>query len=125
MNTTRPTTLAVIEGALCRLTRQGSKSVGHRPLATAVVEFQQTPFRCYVREHTYGLLPGFPNLYALDGAFRLQWMAEWPDLNDPCAKIVGERSGVLEVISQKGLIVRLDAFTGRLISVGSALAATG
>ena len=89
------------------------------------MEFQQTPFRCYVREHTYGLLPGFPNLYALDGAFRLQWMAEWPDLNDPCAKIIGENHGVLEVISQKGLSIRLDAFTGRLVSVGSALAATG
>lgn len=125
MNTTRPTPLAVIEGALCRLTRQGSKSVGHRPLATAVVEFQQTPFRCYVREHTYGLLPGFPNLYALDGAFRLQWMAEWPDLNDPCAKIVGERDGVLETLSQNGLTVRLDAFTGRLISARNTLAAAG
>lgn len=125
MNITRPTPLAVIEGALCRLTRQGSKSVGHRPLATAVVEFQQTPFRCYVREHTYGLLPGFPNLYALDGAFRLQWMAEWPDLNDPCAKILGERDGVLETLSQNGLTVRLDAFTGRLISARNALAATG
>lgn len=125
MNITRPTPLAVIEGALCRLTRQGSKSVGHRPLATAVVEFQQTPFRCYVREHTYGLLPGFPNLYALDGAFRVQWMAEWPDLNDPCAKILGERDGVLETLSQNGLTVRLDAFTGRLISARNALAATG
>lgn len=125
MNTTRPTPLAVIEGALCRLTRQGSKSVGHRPLATAVVEFQQTPFRCYVREHTYGLLPGFPNLYALDGAFRLQWMAEWPDLNDPCAKIVREKDGVLETLSQNGLTVRLDAFTGRLISARNTLAAAG
>ena len=64
-------------------------------------------------------------MYALDGAFRLQWMAEWPDLTDPCAKIVGERDEVLEVISQKGLNVRLDAFTGRLISVGSVLAAVG
>ena len=125
VNTTRPTPLAVIEGALCRLTRQGSKSVGHRPLATAVVEFQQTPFRCYVREHTYGLLPGIPNLYALDGAFRLQWMAEWPDLNDPCAQIVGERDGILETISQNGLTVRFDAFTGRLISSCNSLAAAG
>jgi len=32
---------------------------------------------------------------------------------------------VLEVLSQKGLSIRLDAFTGRLVSVGSALAATG
>jgi hypothetical protein len=125
VNTIRPTPLAVIEGALCRLTRQGSKSVGHRPLATAVVEFQQTPFRCYVREHTYGLLPGIPNLYALDGAFRLQWMAEWPDFADPCARIIGERDGVLETVSQRGLVVRLDAFTGRLISVAATLAATG
>jgi hypothetical protein len=115
----------VIDGALCRLTRQGAKSIGHRPLATAVVEFQQTPFRCYVREHTYGLLPGFPNLYALDGAFRLQWIADWPDLSDPCAKIVGERNGVLETISSEGLAVRLDAFTGRLISAEKALAAVG
>lgn len=89
------------------------------------MEFQQTPFRCYVREHTYGLLPGFPNLYALDGAFRLQWMAEWPDLNDPCAKIVREKDGVLETLSQNGLTVRLDAFTGRLISARNTLAAAG
>lgn len=125
MNTALSVPLAVIDGALCRLTRQGAKSIGHRPLATAVVEFQQTPFRCYVREHTYGLLPGFPNLYALDGAFRLQWIADWPDLSDPCAKIVGERNGVLETISSEGLKVRLDAFTGRLISAEKALAAVG
>ena len=41
------------------------------------------------------------------------------------AKIVGEKYGVLETISLEGLKVRLDAFTGSLISVEKPLAAVG
>src|SRR4051794_18735118 len=86
--TTPPQAVAVIDGTLCQLTRQGARAGGYAPLATAVVEFHRGSMGFYVREHTHGLLPGIPNLYRLDGAFRLQWMAEWPDANDPCAAIV-------------------------------------
>jgi hypothetical protein len=94
----------------------GSKTLSHAPLATAVVEFRRGPLCTYVREHPFGLLPGLPNLYCLDGANRLQWMAEWPDGSDPCAVIVDEADGVLTTMSVNGSTVRLDAATGRLLS---------
>jgi hypothetical protein len=117
--------LAVIDGTLCQLTRRGTKGRGHAPIATAVAEFCLVPFRCYVREQTFGLLPGMPNLYCLDGAFRLQWLAEWPDPADPCAAIVGEENGTLVTRSGRGVTVRLDAHSGRLQSVTAPLAAAG
>ncbi len=115
--------LAVIDGALCQITRQGARAGGHTPLATAVVEFRQGPLRYYVREHPFGLLPGLPNLYCLDGAFRLQWMAEWPAPTDPCAAIIGEEHGALVAVSAAGATVRLDIDTGRLLSFEPAMAA--
>jgi hypothetical protein len=115
--------LAVIDGTLCQLTREGARAAGHAPLATAVVEFRQGPLRFYVREHPFGLLPGLPNLYCLDGGFRLQWMAEWPDPSDPCAAIVGEENDTLIAMSAAGTVVRLDASTGRLISAEQPMAA--
>lgn len=122
MNTETPA-LAVIDGTLCQLTRDGARAAGHTPLATAVVEFRHGSMRFYVREHPYGLLPGLPNLYSLDGAFRLQWMAEWPEPNDPCTAIVGEEGETLVAVSASGLIVRLDATTGRLLRVEQPMAA--
>lgn len=118
-----PQALAVIDGTLCQLTRDGNRAGGHAPLATAVVEFRHGTLRYYVREHPFGLLPGLPNLYCLDAAFRLQWMAEWPDPADPCAAIVGEEGESLVALSQSGATIRLDASTGRLIAVESAMAA--
>ena len=115
--------LAVIDGALCQLTREGARAGGHAPLATAVVEFRHGPFCFFVREHPYGLLPGLPNLYCLDGAFRLQWMAEWPDPADPCAASVGEEGDTLVTTAVSGATVRLDANTGRLRGVEPPLAA--
>jgi hypothetical protein len=115
--------LAVIDGTLCQLTRDGARAAGHTPLATAVVEFRHGSMRFYVREHPYGLLPGLPNLYSLDGAFRLQWMAEWPDPSDPCAAIVGEEGDTLVAESASGVIVRLEATTGRLMRVEQPMAA--
>ena len=115
--------LAVIDGTLCQVTRRGDRANGHVPLATAVVEFHQGSLRYYVREHPHGLLPGLPNLYCLDGGFRIQWMAEWPDPVDPCAGIVGEIGETLVAVSVSGRTVRLDAHTGRLLSVESAIAA--
>ncbi len=123
--TTQPQVLAVIDGALCELTRQGTRAHGHAPLATAVVEFQRGSMGFYVREHPFGLLPGLPNLYRLDGAFRMQWMAEWPNPSDPCAAIIGEEGDALVALSVAGAVVRLHADTGRLLSVESSMAATG
>ena len=117
--------LAVIDGSLCQLTRRGTRAGCHVPLATAVVEFHHGPLCVYVREHPYGLLPGIPNLYGLDAALRLQWMAEWPTPADPCAKILGEEGGVLSVESVSGTRITLDAHTGRLLGVALPMAATG
>lgn len=115
--------LAVIDGALCQLTRHGTRAAGHAPLATAVVEFRQGAFRTYVREHPYGLLPGLPNLYCLDGAFRLLWLAEWPDPSDPCIAIADEEDGTLVAQAASGRLIRLDADTGRLLSIVQPMAA--
>lgn len=114
--------LAVIDGTLCQLTREGARAGGHSPLATAVLEFRHGSMRYYVREHPHGLLPGLPNLYCLDGAFRLQWMAEWPEAMDPCAAIVGEDGDALVTIATSGAIVRLQASSGRLMRVDQPMA---
>ncbi|MEY4938553.1 MAG: hypothetical protein RIQ93_288 [Verrucomicrobiota bacterium] len=79
----------------------------------------------YVREHPFGLLPGLPNLYCLDGAFRLQWMAEWPHATDPCARILDQQGDTLVLESTRGLVIRLNAHTGALIDVQEPMAATG
>jgi hypothetical protein len=117
--------LAVIDGALCHVGRAGERAVCHAPLATAIVEFRSGPLRTYVREHPYGLLPGFPNLYCLDGDLRLMWVAEWPALDDLCAVIVDEVQDELIVKSLSGATVRLDALTGRLVSWTGKVEAAG
>lgn len=117
-----PPALAVIDGTLCQLTRDGARAAGHSPLATAVLEFRHGSLRYYVREHPHGLLPGLPNLYCLDGAFRLQWMAEWPDLADPCDAILGEEGSTVLARATSGAIVRLDADTGRLLGASQPMA---
>jgi hypothetical protein len=114
--------LAVIDGTLCQLTRNGARAGGHTPLATAVVEFRHGSLRFYVREHPYGLLPGFPNLYCLDATFRLQWMAEWPDPADPCVSIVGEEGNALVALAASGIAVHLDVDSGRLLRVSQPMA---
>lgn len=117
--------LAVIDGSLCQLGRSGGRAVWHKPIATAVVEFRRGPLCTYVREHPFGLLPGIANLYCLDGAHRLQWMADWPIADDPCAGIVDEVDGILIAVSFSGLVVRLDAATGRLLRCERSWAAVG
>jgi hypothetical protein len=115
--------LAVIDGSLCQLKRDGGRASGHDPLATAIVEFRRGRLRYYVREHPYGLLPGLPNLYCLDAGFRLQWMAEWPDPTDPCTEIVGEEGDALVALTASGATVRLDAISGRLLDITQPTAA--
>jgi hypothetical protein len=115
----------VIDGTLCLLTREGTRAAGYAPLATAVVEFHHGPMCFYVREHPYGLLPGIPNLYCLDGSLRLQWMADWPEASDPCAAIVGKEGEMLVALSTRGAVVRLDAHSGRLLGVEQPMVAAG
>ena len=105
----------MLDGALCQLTRDGSRAAWHAPLATAVLEFRRGPMCLYVREHPHGLLPGLPNLYCLDGALRLQWLAEWPFADDPCATIAAIEGDTLTAVSTHGFTVRIDAHTGRLL----------
>lgn len=121
--TTETPSLAVIDGMLCQLSRRGTRTVGHTPLATAVVEFQHGSLRVYVREHPYGLLPGIANLYALDANFRLLWMAEWPEQEGLCTAIVGEEGQTLVAEAASGAMVKLDAVTGRLLAIEQSLAA--
>jgi hypothetical protein len=123
--TTPTNALAVIDGALCLLTRQGKKARAHTPLATAVVEFRQSPFRTLVREHPFGLLPGMPNLYCLDGAFRLQWLADWNESSDPFVALLGEDTTTLRAQTASGKVVTLDINTGRRLSVEARMAAVG
>lgn len=118
-----PPALAVIDGTLCQLTREGARAGWHAPLGTAIVEFRHGPLRVYVREHPYGLLPGLSNIYCLDAALRLQWVAEWHDPADPCAKILGEEGDTLRVESASGVLVRLDSHNGRLLGVTHPMAA--
>ena len=123
--TTETPALAVIDGTLCQLTREGTRGAGHTPLASAVVEFRHGSMRFYVREHPYGLLPGMPNLYSLDGALRMQWMAEWPESAGPCTRILDVADSTLVAESSSGAIIRLDAHTGRLRGIEQPMQAAG
>lgn len=114
---------AILDGSLCQVSPRGRRTVCHAPLATAVAEFLHGPLRLYVREHPHGLLPGLPNLYCLDAALRLHWLAEWPDASDPCAALVLANSETLCVLAASGARITLDAQTGRLLRVDPALAA--
>ena len=116
--------LAVLDGSLVPLSRDGRRAAGRTPQATAIVEFHRGAFRCYVREHPFGLLPGIPNLYCLRPDLGLEWLAEWPDHTDPCARILGEDGETLVVQSVSGQTIHLASDTGRLLRVETPLAAT-
>lgn len=116
--------LAVIDGTLSHLTRDGASVATLSPLATAVIEFQRGDLCIYVREHPFGLLPGIPNLYCVDTTLRLLWMAEWPNPADPCARILGVKDETLLTETMSGTIVELDAYNGRLLAVRHPMAAT-
>jgi hypothetical protein len=117
--------LAVIDGTLFHLTRHGAPAGRLSPLATAVLEFRRGPLCIYVREHPFGLLPGIPNLYCVDASLRLQWMAEWPDATDPCARILESEGDQVVAETASGSIVHLDAHTGQLLRVERPIAAAG
>lgn len=120
---TLPHASAIIDGMLCQLNRHGTRSMACAPLGSAMVEFRQSPFCVYVREHPFGLLPGIANLYCLDRELCLRWMAAWPEGVGHCVAIVGEEGNELVVQSASGSIVRLDRLDGRLVGVASAVSA--
>jgi hypothetical protein len=117
--------LAVIDGSLCQLTREGLPARSCQPLATAVAEFLRGPMCVYVREHPHGLLPGIANLYCLDGDLRLKWMAEWPESCGPCTRIVDASGDILMAESVSGAVIQLDAHTGRTLQIAHPMAAAG
>lgn len=114
---------AILDGSLCQVSPRGDRARTHAPLATAVAEFLHGPLRLYVREHPHGLLPGLPNLYCLDAALRLHWLAEWPDAHGPCTALLSANTDTVTAVAASGVHVTLDAQTGRLLRVQSALAA--
>ena len=117
--------LAVIDGTLRHLTRRGTPAEFYAPLATAVMEFRRGPMWVYVREHPHGLLPGIPNLYCVDASLKLKWMAEWPDPQDPCTRILETDADSLTAESATGAVLRIDAHTGRLLGMQRPIAAAG
>jgi outer membrane protein assembly factor BamB len=109
--------LAIIDGALCRMNRKGRAVVRHEPIGTAVVQFLAAgEGRLIVREHTFGILPGFSNLYCLDSALRLIWFADLPAETDLYAGPVMVESGMLVCASTAGVVCRLDPATGKILA---------
>ena len=115
----------MINGTLFQLTRRGEPAGSCTPLASAIVEFRCGALCVFVREQSQDLLPGIPNLYCVDSALRLQWIAEWPDACGPCIRILDATETMLEAESESGAIVRLDCATGRLLGVDQLMSAAG
>jgi len=109
--------LAIIDGALCRMNRKGRAVTRHEPIGTAVVQFLATSEgRLIVREHAFGFLQGFSNLYCLDCTLRLIWFAELPSETDLYAEAVVEEAGTLVCTSAAGVACRLDPATGNILA---------
>jgi hypothetical protein len=123
--TTLPLALAVIDGSLAQLSREGIRARRYEPLATAVIEFRQGPMCIVVVEHPYGLLPGMPNLYCLDAELRLQWLADWPEQIAPCSRIINVTTTELLAESAEGDVLKFDVLTGQFRGVSSSLSAVG
>ena len=79
----------------------------------------------YVRESPHGLLPGIANLYRLDSALRLQWLAEWPEQWGPCIQIIDASADTLTAELSSAAVIRLDAYSGQLINVDHPMMAAG
>ena len=79
----------------------------------------------YIRENPLGLLPGISNLYCLDGALSLLWIAQWPDECGPCTRIVDASNDLLTTEAASGATVRFVAHTGKLIGIAQPMAAAG
>jgi hypothetical protein len=108
--------LAIIDGALCRMNRKGRAVTRHEPIGTAVVQFLATSeSRLIVREHAFGFLQGFSNLYCLDSTLRLIWFAELPSETDLYAEAVAEEAGTLVCTSAAGVACRLDPANGKIL----------
>lgn len=110
-----PCSLAIIEGALCRLNHKGRATARYLPVGTAVVEFVVIDGgSIVVRELAYGFLPGIPNLYCLDAKLRLLWMAELPSETDFFEGLGTVDNGLVACVTQSGLACKLAVVDGRL-----------
>ena len=118
----RPTTpaFAVIDGTLFQLTREGAVARSCAPLATAIEEFLCGPLCVFVRERPHGLLPGISNLYKLDAALRLEWLAAWPGEYGACTQIIEIVNDVL--IAASALLVHWGVNAWWLLVLGTPLA---
>ena len=111
-----PDALAIIDGSLCRMDRRGGVAKRHEPIGTAVVEFLALGNRLIVRERVFGFLPGFANLYCLDRALHLLWIAELPPESDLFAGPLGTDGDSPVCATIAGVVCRLNASSGRILS---------
>lgn len=107
--------LAIIDGALCRLNRRGKVARRHAPLGSAIVEFKPlADGRLLVRERPADMLPGFANLYCLDANLRQVWLAEPPPDGALFAEPMALLDSAVTCQTTSGHTLRLDLASGRL-----------
>lgn len=110
-----PCSLAIIEGALCRVNRKGRTVHRLRPVAEAIEQFELLADGCVmVREQPLGFLPGFSNLSCLDDTLRLRWFAELPADDDLYATFAIDEAGVLTAKSLSGRVWVIELSSGRI-----------
>ncbi|HNW41298.1 MAG TPA: hypothetical protein PKN08_05290 [Opitutaceae bacterium] len=106
--------LAIIDGALCRLNRRGKVARRHAPLGSAIVEFRPlADGRLLVRERPADMLPGFANLYCLDADLRQVWLAEPPADGALFTEPMSLDAGSATCGTTSGHTLRLDLASGR------------
>jgi len=116
-----PCSLAVIDGALCRVNRKGRIVTHHPPVGSAIVQFLSTAQgSVIVRELGDGFLPGLTNLYCLDAALNLLWFADQPSGADFYADLGREEEGCLVCTSTAGIECRIDLAGGRTLGSSAA-----
>lgn len=112
-----PCSLAILDGALCRVNRKGRAVLRHEPIGTAVVEFRVLPSGNIVAlEHPYGFLNGFSNLTCLDERLRLLWFFASPSDDSLYAELGADTATTVLVRSTSGAACTLDLRDGKLIA---------
>ena len=112
-----PCSLAILDGALCRVNRKGRAVLRHPPIGTAVVQFRVLPSGNIVAlEHPYGFLDGFANLTCLDERLRLLWFFASPPDGGLYAELGAETETTLTARSTGGVECTFDVRDGQLLS---------
>lgn len=105
---------AIIEGALCKLSRRGTVIKRHVPLGIAVEQFIVAEGKVFVRENADGFLSGMSNVYCLDDRLHLVWLAELPTQDGAIASALEIDQNSLLGTTRAGLAVRISADSGKL-----------